>query len=200
MVFHWERTQGLLFIIQQATSHNSLCPGLVPSILTKQTNTCPKAYTQIYYLYNCISYALLQSITSSPTHRCNSTETTLLPNLFFTCGVLPVGFYLCNQGFQRQEASLEGSVMERGSVCPAAWNTKCIEVNSGKQQKRILGGQGKPAACKRRSGLKSMWGSAVKPFDKLISAEQLRAQRSWESWLLTKGPKQKLLGRTSKKS
>lgn len=56
---------------------------------------------------------------------------------------LPVGFYLGNQGFQSQEASLEGSVMKRGSVCPAAWNGKCRTVNSGKQQKQILGGQGK---------------------------------------------------------
>lgn len=43
-------------------------------------------------------------------------------------------------------------------------------------------------------------GSAVKPFDKLFSAEQLRAQHSWESWPLAKGPKQKLLGRTFKNS
>lgn len=56
---------------------------------------------------------------------------------------LPAGFYLCNQGFQREKASLEGSIMERGPVCPAAWNSKCMEANSGMQQKQVLGGQGK---------------------------------------------------------
>lgn len=43
-------------------------------------------------------------------------------------------------------------------------------------------------------------GSVGKLFDKLISAEQLRAQYSWESWLLGKGPKQKFLGRTFENS
>lgn len=70
---------------------------------------------------------------------------------------LPVGFYLCNQGFQREEASLEGSIVKRGSVCPAAWNSKCMEANSAVQQKQIWGGQGSTGTRKCRSGLKSMW-------------------------------------------
>lgn len=41
-------------------------------------------------------------------------------------------------------------------------------------------------------------GSAVKLFDKLISAEQLRAQHPWEKQPLTERPKKKLLGRTFK--
>lgn len=75
---------------------------------------------------------------------------------------------------------------DRSAQLPEIPNAqKLIQVSSkrGSWEDRI-----KPAACKRRSGLKSTGGSAVKLFDKLISAEQLRAQRSWESWPLTKGP------------
>lgn len=49
-----------------------------------------------------------------------------------------------------------------------------------------------------RTGINA--GSAAKLFDKLISAEQLSAQHSWENRPLSEGPKQKLLGRTFKNS
>lgn len=146
-----EKAQGSSFFIQQGTSCNSLFPGLVPSIITKQINSCLKACTGVYYLYNCISYSPLQVVTNSQM-QFNRSYAASQP--------LPVGFYLCNQGFQRQKASLKGSLMKRGPVCPAAWNSKSIKVNLGKQKNhkgRFWEDRGKTAACKCRSRLKSMW-------------------------------------------
>lgn len=137
MVYHWERAQGSLFIIQQATRCNSHCPGLVPIILSKLIHAQRCASRYIIYT----TAFLVPCCDLLPAHQL--TDATQQKLRCFSTFSLPVGFYLCNQGFQRQEASLEGSVMKRGSVCPAAWNSKCIEVNSSKQQKQILGGQGK---------------------------------------------------------
>lgn len=115
-VYHWKRARGSLFITQQATSSSSLCPGLVLGVLSQQTNTCPKACMWIYYLY----------MTVFLRHCCSLLPAHWLADIIqkksgcFPTLSLPVGFYLCNQGFQRQEASLEGSIMQRRSVCPAA--------------------------------------------------------------------------------
>lgn len=78
------------------------------------------------------------------------------PPRFPTFSLL-VGFYLCNQGFQREKASLEGSIMKRGSVCPAAWNSKRMEASSVCGKSRSWEDRGNTATCKCRSGLKSTW-------------------------------------------
>lgn len=85
-----KRAQGSLFIIQQATSNSSLCPGLVLSILTKQPIHIQGhawgyiIYMTVFLMPAAVCYQLTDSDTIQEKTRCFPTLSC------FTCRFLPV--------------------------------------------------------------------------------------------------------------
>lgn len=89
MACHWERAQGSLFTSSKLQTVTVFVLGLTPAsqlgkLIYAQRHVCKDIiYTMIFLCPAAFFYQLT-------THRHNSTETLLFPNLFFTCGLLPV--------------------------------------------------------------------------------------------------------------